>query len=83
MAGIGSEFGSGADPNRPTGAGVQWIPVTGSIFGALARAQYSALAAMRWQAFRNGMRTTRGSFEAAASGISYLASDGLGSVSFT
>jgi len=71
MAGIGSEFGSGAGQNRPIETGVQWIPVTGSIFGALARAQYAALAAMRWQAFRNGMRTTRGSFEAAASGISY------------
>lgn len=40
----------------------------GGMFGSLARAQYAALAAMRWRMFRNGMRSTRGALEASASG---------------
>jgi ABC-2 type transport system permease protein len=40
--------------------------------GALARAQYRALAAMRWKAFRNGMRSRRGAFELGARTITSL-----------
>jgi ABC-2 type transport system permease protein len=35
-------------------------------FGALARAQYSALARMRWSMFRNTIRSTRGALELGA-----------------
>lgn len=44
----------------------------GGAFSPLARAQYAALAAMRWKAFRNGMRTTRGAVEAVAGGMNYV-----------
>lgn len=44
----------------------------GGAFSPLARQQYAALAAMRWSAFRNGLRTTRGAFEAVAGGLNYV-----------
>jgi ABC-2 type transport system permease protein len=44
----------------------------GGPFGALARAQYRALATIRWSIFRNTLRTSRGALEATAHGISYL-----------
>lgn len=48
------------------------VAAAGGAFSPLARAQYGALARMRWDAFRNGLRTTRGAFEAAASGLNYV-----------
>ncbi|HEX8711756.1 MAG TPA: hypothetical protein VF730_07775 [Terracidiphilus sp.] len=57
---------------RGGGNGDRPDTVSGGAFGALARAQYAALASMRWNAFRNGLRTTRGAFEAAASGLNYF-----------
>ena len=48
------------------------VAAAGGAFSPLARAQYAALARMRWDAFRNGLRTTRGAFEAAASGLNYV-----------
>jgi ABC-2 type transport system permease protein len=48
------------------------MAAAGGALSPLARAQYSALAAMRFNAFRNGLRTTRGAFEAAASGLNYV-----------
>lgn len=55
-----------------TDGAAKLLPATGNAFGRLARAQYGALAAMRWRAFRNGLRSTRGALEAAAGGLSYL-----------
>lgn len=49
-----------------------WTPVSGGAFSPLARAQYAALARMRWNAFRNGLRTSRGMLEATASTLNYL-----------
>ena len=48
------------------------LALHGGPFGALARAQYRALAAMRWCIFRNTLRTTQGALEAGARGITYL-----------
>ncbi|HEV2133703.1 MAG TPA: hypothetical protein VGR47_05520 [Terracidiphilus sp.] len=67
MAGIaGPEIGQTGDRGAATFA------AAGGAFSPLARAQYAALAAMRWDAFRNSMRTTRGAIEAAASGLNYV-----------
>jgi ABC-2 type transport system permease protein len=44
----------------------------GGPFSALARAQYRALASIRWSIFRNTIRTGRGALEATAHGISYM-----------
>jgi ABC-2 type transport system permease protein len=53
------------------------ILAEGSIAGAgplsaLARSQYRALAAMRWHAFRNGMRSKLGAFELGARTLSFV-----------
>jgi ABC-2 type transport system permease protein len=67
MAGIaGTGIGSPVD-SAGTAATLE-----GGVFSVLARAQYAALAAMRWNAFRNGLRSSRGALEAAASGLNYL-----------
>lgn len=52
-------------------AGARMAPAGGA-FSPLARRQYAALAKLRWIAFRNGMRTTRGAFEAVAGGLNYV-----------
>lgn len=49
-----------------------------SPLSALARRQYAALAAMRWQMFRNSLRTTSGAFELGARTVSYLVYSGIG-----
>ncbi|HET7105041.1 MAG TPA: hypothetical protein VFI20_13210 [Terracidiphilus sp.] len=59
MAGIG-EFAAG---QHGAGRGA---------FSRLARSQYAALAAMRWQGFRNGLRSSRGVFELGARAFAYL-----------
>ncbi len=41
-------------------------------FGALALAQYRALASLRWSIFRNSLRTSRGALEAGARVVTYL-----------
>ena len=43
-----------------------------SVFGPLARAQYAALARLRWRILVNGMRSTIGAFEVGARAVSYL-----------
>ena len=80
MAGISGAGISGAGLNGQGGAPIAWPPATCGVFSRLARAQYAALAAMRWHAFRNGLRSTRGALEAAVSGLNYLlyAVTGLG-----
>jgi ABC-2 type transport system permease protein len=44
----------------------------GGVLGELARRQYAALAAMRWQMFKNGLRTSKGALELGARAFSYL-----------
>jgi ABC-2 type transport system permease protein len=67
MAGI-----AGPDLGQTGGRGAASVAAAGGAFSPLARAQYAALSAMRWNAFRNSMRTTRGAFEAVASGVNYV-----------
>jgi ABC-2 type transport system permease protein len=42
------------------------------LFNALARSQYRALAAMRWNLFRNGLRSPQGIFEFGARTIAFI-----------
>jgi ABC-2 type transport system permease protein len=63
-AGMSNGGSSATEPRLPA--------ATGGALSPLARVQYSALAEMRWQAFRNGLRSTRGVLEATASGLSYV-----------
>jgi ABC-2 type transport system permease protein len=53
-------------------------PETAGPLSRLARSQYAALAAMRWQMFRNGMRTSRGALELGARAITYILYGALG-----
>jgi len=64
MAGLG-----GALPN---GSAEPAVPMGGGPFGALARAQYAALAALRWRLLANSLRSTRGAFEAVATALMFL-----------
>ena len=73
MAGIAGE---GLNPGGES-ASVR-LAVTGGAFSPLARAQYAALASMRWNAFRNGLRTTRGALEAVAGGLNYILYGAMG-----
>ena len=67
MAGIaGAGLGRGGETSGARMAGA------GGAFSPLARQQYAALAAMRWSAFRNGMRSTRGAIEIVAGGLNYI-----------
>ena len=50
----------------------------GGWLGAEARAQYAAMSRLRWQMFRNGMRSIKGKFEAGARIISYIIYAGIG-----
>jgi ABC-2 type transport system permease protein len=45
---------------------------SGGLLSALARRQYVALAAMRWQMFKNGLRTGKGVLELGARTFSYV-----------
>jgi ABC-2 type transport system permease protein len=63
---------AGAGMGRPGDNAAAPAAIDGGAFSPLARAQYAALAVMRWNAFRNGLRTTRGAFEAVASGVNYV-----------
>jgi ABC-2 type transport system permease protein len=47
-------------------------PLRASPFRRLSRAQYSALAAMRWSMFKNGLRSTKGAIELGARSIAYI-----------
>ena len=46
--------------------------VRAGVLSKLARAQYGALAAMRWSMFRHGMRSTKGAVEAGARMVAVL-----------
>ena len=47
------------------------------VFGPMARRQYAALARMRWEMFKNNIRTSRGALEVGARALSYLMYSGM------
>ena len=57
-----------AGVNDPKGM----LPAAGSLLGPLARAQYAALARLRWHIFVNSLRSKIGAFEFGARVVSYL-----------
>jgi ABC-2 type transport system permease protein len=54
-------------PGEPAAA-----PGGGGMLGAQARAQYAALANLRWHMFRNGLRSKLGAFELGARTVAYV-----------
>jgi ABC-2 type transport system permease protein len=44
----------------------------GGMFGPLARSQYGAMARLRWEIFRSGLRSIHGVFDLGAAGITWL-----------
>jgi len=72
MAGVGAAGvgGGGADglgepaPGNAINAG--------GVLGPLARAQYGALARLRWQMFTNGLRSNKGALELGARTFSFI-----------
>jgi len=44
----------------------------GGMFGAQARAQYAALARLRWHMFSNGLRSRKGALELGARTVSFI-----------
>jgi ABC-2 type transport system permease protein len=67
MAGIGSADMNGAGMN-----GLEGGHATGGLLSPLARAQYAALAGLRWRTFVNGLRSHLGVFELGARTVFYL-----------
>ncbi|MGD0903372.1 MAG: hypothetical protein ABR924_10575 [Terracidiphilus sp.] len=68
--------GPGANgPGEPAAARAD-----GGVLGAQARAQYAALAKLRWAIFKNGLRSIKGKFEVGARALAYIlyATLGLG-----
>jgi len=63
-------------PDSDTTAGM--IGLGGGPLGRLARAQYSALARLRWRMFSNGMRSNAGALELGARTLSYLVYGAMG-----
>ena len=62
----------GLSDSNPAEPGNGELAMHAGPFGDLARAQYGALAAMRWSIFRNGMRSSRGAMEAGARALTYF-----------
>lgn len=66
------------------------VQTGGGPFGQFARAQYSALASMRWSMFRNSLRSTQGAMEFGARSITTIiytlmgltVASGLGAIAF-
>ena len=56
----------------PNGLGGTAAIHAGGILGPLARAQYGALARLRWRMFSNGMRSNKGLVELGARTFSYI-----------
>ncbi|MGA2649849.1 MAG: hypothetical protein ABSF28_04980 [Terracidiphilus sp.] len=65
MAGIGAGLGAGS------GEAGQ-IPLGGGAFGPVARAQYGALARLRWQMLSNGLRFRKGAVELGVRTLGFL-----------
>ena len=55
-----------------TGPVSDFVPAHGGIFGAEARAQYGAMARLRWSMFRNGLRSRKGALELGARTVSLV-----------
>lgn len=49
-----------------------FIPAHGGIFGAQSQAQYAAMARLRWNIFRNGLRSRKGALELGARTVSLV-----------
>jgi ABC-2 type transport system permease protein len=69
MAGIGAAGPTGDGAN---GLGEPASTSAGGVLGPLARAQYGALARLRWQTFTNGLRSNKGALELGARTFSYI-----------
>jgi ABC-2 type transport system permease protein len=69
MAGVTGP-GPGADPRL--GPVSDFVPAHGGIFGAEAKAQYAAMARLRWSMFRNGLRSRKGALELGARVVSLV-----------
>ena len=50
----------------------EMLPVNSGAFSALARAQYAALARMRWNVFRHGIRSVKGAVESGARAVTLV-----------
>lgn len=53
-------------------AGVKSVGIDGEVLNASARAQYAAMAALRWHMFINGLRSKSGAFELGARMVAYF-----------
>jgi ABC-2 type transport system permease protein len=71
MAGLGAPNVNGAGMAEPDRGGA-------GLFGAAARAQYAALARLRWHIFSNGLRSTKGAVEVGARIIVFIVYAGVG-----
>lgn len=67
MAGVNGAM-DGTEVHRADGM----LPTSDTVFGPLARAQYSALIRLRWRIFVNGLRSKMGAFEFGARTVSYF-----------
>lgn len=64
MAGVTGPIPSPAPPDS--------VPTHGGIFGEQALAQYAAMASLRWNMLRNGLRSRKGALELGASVVSLV-----------
>ncbi|HXR39109.1 MAG TPA: hypothetical protein VN776_08450, partial [Terracidiphilus sp.] len=72
MAFIGGADLGEAGLNGAGGLGAPPASLAGGIMGTLARAQYGALARLRWRMFLNGLRSNKGALELGARTFSLL-----------
>ena len=63
-----------------TGRSGEFAPIDGGILGPLAMAQYGAMARLRWEIFRSGLRSIHGLFDLGATGITWMIYGVLGGV---
>lgn len=72
MAGLGAA-GLGGDGKAGLGEPTpDHVINSGGVLGPLARAQYGALARLRWQMFTNGLRSNKGALELGARTFSFI-----------
>jgi ABC-2 type transport system permease protein len=55
-----------------TGVSSEFASTHGGVFGPLAMAQYGAMARLRWEIFRSGLRSIHGVFDLGATGITWM-----------
>ena len=68
MAGVGAGLGAGLNGTGDGGL----MPLGGGAFGPVARAQYGALAKLRWQMLSNGLRFRKGALELGVRTLGFL-----------